>query len=319
MSNSPLHSYIWTTFCTSIYNVVAKNIKTILEGGQSCCFHRRIHQKTDSEERHKEMTPAAQLAFFLCSFGDFLWRRHVSFPSKTILMFFVSQYARGNEEETDPTAAELEEDRRPVNMIRSHAFSVSPPSVWEMTWQIGGQTVITWLLNLYFPLAFLKGHWHEIFCTRFFESKLVPQPPDSYSKAVSNINSNSPRYSNSSQIPLCGPPWRIWSYNVAPPVGSLRWTCMWGKSHGVAPPGGSNPKVCPPPPPPGDPILRCGPSQGTELSAVAPAVGSTATPRDHLDILWGPGAAFKGTIYEECVYGGTIPHKDFNIQALDLL
>jgi hypothetical protein len=59
--------------------------------------------------------------------------------------------------------------------------------------------------------------------------------------------------------------------------------------------------------------------RGIELSAVAPAVGSTATPRDRSNILWEPGAAFKGTIYEECVYGGTIPHRDFNIQALDLL
>ncbi len=35
--------------------------------------------------------------------------------------------------------------------------------------------------------------------------------------------------------------------------------------------------------------------------------------------VWELGAAFKGTIYEECVYGGTIPHRDYNIQALDLL
>ncbi len=56
-----------------------------------------------------------------------------------------------------------------------------------------------------------------------------------------------------------------------------------------------------------------------ELSAVAPAVGSTATPRDRSNILWEPAAAFKGTVYEECVYGVAILYKNYNIHALDLL
>ncbi len=71
---------------------------------------------------------------------------------------------------------------------------------------------------------------------------------------------------------------------------------------------------------PGDLVLRCGPPpRGIELSAVAPAMGSTATPRDHSNILWEPAAAFKGTICEKCVYGVAILYKNYNIQALDLL
>jgi hypothetical protein len=85
----------------------------------------------------------------------------------------------------------------------------------------------------------LKGHWHDIFCTRFFKSKLVPQPPDSYPKAVSNINLNLPRYSNSKHIPWCGPappedlilrcgpPWGIWSPGVAPPPLGIQSSGMW--------------------------------------------------------------------------------------------
>jgi hypothetical protein len=107
-----------------------------------------------------------------------------------------------------------------------------------------------------------------------------------------------------------------------------------------------------PPPPPKDLILRCGPPWrsdlrcgpplqdwilrcdlprgirsydvapspwGLKLSAVDPAVRSTTTSRDRSNILWEPGAAFKGTLYEECMYGGTIAHRDYKIQALDLL
>jgi hypothetical protein len=33
--------------------------------------------------------------------------------------------------------------------------------------------------------------------------------------------------------------------------------------------------------------------------------GSKATPRDHGNILRKPAAAFKGTIFDKCVYGGT--------------
>jgi hypothetical protein len=150
-------------------------------------------------------------------------------------------------------------------------------------------------------VADLKGHWHEIFCKQFLALKLVPQPPYSYPKAVRNINSNSPRYSNSKPVPRCGPPWWIWSYDVAPPAGSLRWTFMWGKSYGVTPPAGLNPKVWPPP---GDPILLCGPPRGIKLSAVAPAVGSTATPQDRSNILWEPAAAFKGTVFAITAEGG---------------
>jgi hypothetical protein len=91
------------------------------------------------------------------------------------------------------------------------------------------------------------------------------------------------------------------------PAGSLRWTFMWGKSDSVDPPTGSNPKVWPPwgirsydVAPPGDQTFRCG-----------PAVGLTATPWDHSNILWEPAAAFKGTIYEECVYGVAILYKNY--------
>jgi hypothetical protein len=52
----------------------------------------------------------------------------------------------------------------------------------------------------------LKGHWHEIFACGFFASKLVPQIPYSYSEAISNMNLNMPRYSNSKLIPRCRPP-----------------------------------------------------------------------------------------------------------------
>ncbi len=129
-----------------------------------------------------------------------------------------------------------------------------------------------------------KGHWHKIFCTRSFKSKLVPQPPDSYPEALSNINL--PRYSTSKQIPRCGPPAPpedlilrcgpprgIWSPGVAPPAGLLRWTCIWGKSHGVAPPprgikswgvappGGSDPTMWPPL---GNQTFHCGPRRGID-------------------------------------------------------
>jgi hypothetical protein len=101
--------------------------------------------------------------------------------------------------------------------------------------------------------AVLKGQCHEIFCMQFFSSKHVSRPPDSYPKAVSNINSNSPRYSNSKLIPHCGPP---------PP--RIR-------SYGVVPPAGSNPMMWPPP---RARILRCGPSRRIESYGVAPPAGS---------------------------------------------
>jgi hypothetical protein len=34
---------------------------------------------------------------------------------------------------------------------------------------------------------------------------------------------------------------------------------------------------------------------------------------------WEPAAAFKETIYEKCVYGGTVQRKAYNIHVLDLL
>ena len=99
---------------------------------------------------------------------------------------------------------------------------------------------------------------------QFFSSKHVSRPPDSYPKAVSNINSNSPRYSNSKLIPRCGPPRRI-------------------RSHGVAPPAGSNPTMWPPLL---DRILRCGPSRRIESYGVALPAGLNPTvwpsPRDRL-------------------------------------
>ncbi len=85
-------------------------------------------------------------------------------------------------------------------------------------------------------------------------------------------------------IPRCGHPLGIRSSDVAPQDCYDEHVCevnltVW------------------PPPPPGDQILRCGPSRGIrsynvaphprgiELSVVAPAVGSTATPRDRSNIL----------------------------------
>ncbi len=55
-------------------------------------------------------------------------------------------------------------------------------------------------------LEFLKGTLTRDILHTVLKSKLVPQPPDPYPKAVLNLNSNSPRYSNSKQIPRCGPP-----------------------------------------------------------------------------------------------------------------
>jgi hypothetical protein len=54
------------------------------------------------------------------------------------------------------------------------------------------------------------------------------------------------------------------------------------RSSDVAHPGRSDPMVCPPSP-----------------------RGSKATPRDHGNILRKPAAAFKGRIFEKCVYSGT--------------
>jgi hypothetical protein len=46
----------------------------------------------------------------------------------------------------------------------------------------------------------LKVHLHEIFDFFFFSSKAPTRSPDSYPKFVSNIKSNSPRYSNYSSL-----------------------------------------------------------------------------------------------------------------------
>jgi hypothetical protein len=115
----------------------------------------------------------------------------------------------------------------------------------------------------------LKGHWHEIFCLWFFLSKHVLPSPDPYPKTVSNINSNSQRYSNLKSIPRCGPPPRDRILRCGPPRGI--------QSSDVAPPGKSfrmisalNPTVWPPPE---DPILRCGPPRGIESYGVAPPEG----------------------------------------------
>jgi hypothetical protein len=43
--------------------------------------------------------------------------------------------------------------------------------------------------------SFLKGQSHEIFHPQFFSSINTPRHPDSWAKAVSNINSYSRRYS----------------------------------------------------------------------------------------------------------------------------
>jgi hypothetical protein len=121
---------------------------------------------------------------------------------------------------------------------------------------------------------------------QFFSSKHVSRPPDSYPKAVSNINSNSPRYSNSKLIPHCGPPRgfdpTVWPL---PQDRILRCGHLCGiESYSVAPPAGSNSMVWPPP---GEsnpmvwPLLQDrlswdlkGTGTGIELSAVAPPGGS---------------------------------------------
>ncbi len=78
----------------------------------------------------------------------------------------------------------------------------------------------------------------------------------------------------------------------------------------------------------GDWTFQCGPSRGIGLSDVAPPAGlnpmvwpspMTATPRDCSNILWEHAVAFKGTVYEKCVYSRTILPKAYNIHALDLL
>jgi hypothetical protein len=55
----------------------------------------------------------------------------------------------------------------------------------------------------------LKGQSHKKFWLYVFSTKHFPQPTDSYTKAFSNINLNSPRNLNLKPIPRCGPPWRI--------------------------------------------------------------------------------------------------------------
>ncbi len=46
----------------------------------------------------------------------------------------------------------------------------------------------------------LKVHLHKIFDFCFFSSKALTRSPDSYPKFVSNVKSNSPRYSNYSSL-----------------------------------------------------------------------------------------------------------------------
>jgi hypothetical protein len=88
--------------------------------------------------------------------------------------------------------------------------------------------------------SFFKGTVSRDFLHTVFSIKHVSRPHDSYPKAVSNINTNLPRYSNLKLILCCGPPPEDF------------------RSYGVAPPVGSNPMVWPPP---RDRILRCGPSR----------------------------------------------------------
>jgi hypothetical protein len=69
--------------------------------------------------------------------------------------------------------------------------------------------------------------------------------------------------------------------------------------------------------PPGGSTFRCGPSRRIESYGVALPMGSTATLWDRSNILWEHAVAFKGTVYEKCVYGRTIQPKAYNIHALD--
>ncbi len=50
-----------------------------------------------------------------------------------------------------------------------------------------------------------KGTVSREIVSSFCSSQHVPQPTDSYPKAFSNVNLNSPRYSYSKPIPWCGP------------------------------------------------------------------------------------------------------------------
>jgi hypothetical protein len=65
---------------------------------------------------------------------------------------------------------------------------------------------------------------------------------------------------------------------------------------------------------PGDRTFCNGPSRGTGISAFR----LMATPRDCSNILPEHAVALKGTIYEKCVYGGTILSKDYNIHILKI-
>ncbi len=59
-----------------------------------------------------------------------------------------------------------------------------------------GPPVIEWPCTFFVPIDQLKVHLHEIFDIHFFSSKASFWSPDQDPKLFSNINSNSPRYSN---------------------------------------------------------------------------------------------------------------------------
>ncbi len=175
-------------------------------------------------------------------------------------------------------------------------------------------------------IPYLKGQCQEIFCMRFVASKFVPQPPDSYPKAVLNINSNSPRYSNSKLIPVVPPPLAGSNPTVWPLLGDRILRC------GPPPIIGDRGSDFLLWPLPGDRTFRCSPSRGIRLSAMAPSGdrtfryspsrgiglsvlatpgGSRATPQDCSNILPEHAVTFKGTTCEKRVDGGTILPKAY--------
>ncbi len=156
------------------------------------------------------------------------------------------------------------------------------PIFWLSSWHISTMSVKVKLKNIKGTLT--RDFLHAVFLNQNSSHNPLIHPP----KAVSNINLNSSRYSNSKQIPRCGPPGgsypTMWPSpgDPIPRCGPpplffifyflfLQYPILWcGPSRGIVtmnmyvrwiprcapPPAGSNPKVWPPP---GDPILRCFP------------------------------------------------------------
>ncbi len=86
--------YIWYTAShgQEIYRVNAMNVKIIFEWKATCRCHRITPLKNWLRKTQTmALTPAVQHEFFY-SFGDSIWRRHVAFPSKIILISLVHDH-----------------------------------------------------------------------------------------------------------------------------------------------------------------------------------------------------------------------------------